>query len=109
MSITILQWNLNGVFARLPQLQLLINELQLNVICLQETNFKQLQIINLKNYKSYLKNRNSFTANGGVATFVKETYHSEETPTNNDIELITIKIQLSFNIHICNTYIPNTD
>ena len=69
-------------------------------IRLQGINFKPLQTINLKNCKScgieiHLRRAEK--------SFVKETYHSEEIPTNKNIESITIKIQLSFKIHICNS------
>jgi hypothetical protein len=37
---TIIQWNLNGFYIRLPELQLLVEETQPTVICLQETNLK---------------------------------------------------------------------
>ena len=59
MSIAITQLNLNGFYPRLPQFQVLINKYQPELICLQKTNFKPQQIIQLKNYTTYTKSQNT--------------------------------------------------
>ena len=63
-SLQIIQWNLNGFYSRFEDLQLLIDNFQPQIICLHETNFKQ----QIKNYKTFNKNRNCTHASGGVAT-----------------------------------------
>lgn len=39
MTKNIIQWNINGFFSKLEELQLIIKEHNPIIICLQETNF----------------------------------------------------------------------
>jgi len=41
MKTNIIQWNINGFFSRLEELQILTKELNPTIICLQETNFNE--------------------------------------------------------------------
>lgn len=38
-KINIFQWNINGFYNRLNEINLLINSQKLKTLCLQETNF----------------------------------------------------------------------
>lgn len=74
----ILQWNINGYYSKLHELQTLIKTITPVVICLQETNFKNDYVANLCNYKSYHKNREHCDrASGGAAIFVHKSYPSQ--------------------------------
>jgi exonuclease III len=53
----ILQWNINGFYKKIDDLKRLIHKYSPLVICLQETNFSENHIAELKGYFGYSKNR----------------------------------------------------
>lgn len=108
MAAIILQWNLNGLFPRLPLLQVLLNKYQPDIVCLQETNLKPNQTINLKRYKAFVTNRNSQTASGGTAVLIKNSLISEKIHINSNIEITAVKVRLPPDLFICSIYLPNS-
>ncbi|KAF0709692.1 putative RNA-directed DNA polymerase, partial [Aphis craccivora] len=104
----ILQWNLNGFYKRISELQIIINKYCPEIICLQETNFTNYKKNTLKGYTNYTKIRaNAIRASGGISIFIKDSYSSEEILVNTPLESVTISVQLKQKITICNLYLPN--
>lgn len=92
MSTKIIQWNINGFSPQKEQLQLMIRNINPNIICLQETNFKADKYHSLNNYKIAYKNRtNTSHASGGVAIYIKNSFAWKETPINSNLEVIATK------------------
>lgn len=108
MPFQIIQWNLNGFYCRLEYLQQLIKEHQPEILCIQETNFKDEHIGKIKNYRAYAKNRVTNHASGGVATFIKSNIFSQEINITSNLEVIATKITSSRTFCVCNIYIPNS-
>lgn len=104
----LIQWNINGFFKHLPELQQIIANLNPQIISLQETHFKQQhQISTLKNYAIYRKDRlDGNQAWGGVALFVKDSIYSQEIPLITNMEAIAVKIYNPHILTICSIYIP---
>ncbi|ESO12161.1 hypothetical protein HELRODRAFT_158625 [Helobdella robusta] len=50
-----IQWNIRGLQSNLPELQILINEQQPQIICLQETKLNPNKLIDIKHYTTYSK------------------------------------------------------
>ncbi|XP_053989865.1 uncharacterized protein LOC128882311, partial [Hylaeus volcanicus] len=109
MADYILQWNLNGYRPQKENLQILINKYSPDIICLQETNFKNNFQANIKNYTNFTKNRTNAThASGGVATYIKRSFKATEIILNTDLECVAISVLFSKGpISICNIYLPN--
>lgn len=64
-------------------------------ISLQETNLKNNNIPNTKNYKIFYSNRlNCNRASGGVASLIHINYPSEQIPIYYDLEVIAVQITL---------------
>lgn len=104
----ILQWNLNGFYKRISELQIIINKYWPKIIGLQETNFTSYKKNTLKRYTNYTKIRaNAIRANGGTSIFIKDSYTSEEIPLNTPLESVPISVQLKQKITICNLYLSN--
>ncbi|CAI6358117.1 unnamed protein product [Macrosiphum euphorbiae] len=104
----ILQWNLNGFYKRISELQIIINKYCAEIICLQETNFTSYKKKTLKGYTNYTKIRaNAIRARGGISIFIKYSYTSEEIPVNTPLESVTISVQFKQKITICNIYLYN--
>jgi len=77
-------------------------------INLQETNLKDNNIPNTKNYKIVYSNRLNFNrAGGGVGSLIHTDYPSEQIPIHSNLEVIAVQITLEAKISICNIYIPN--
>lgn len=105
----ILQWNINGYYSKLHELQILIKTITPAVICLQETNFKKDYVASLTNYNSYHKNRERGNrASGGAAIYVHKSYPSVSIPINSKLEVTATKITFKKHITICNLYLPNS-
>lgn len=106
----ILQWNINGYNTHKERLQMLINNTNPDIICLQETNLKETYAANIKNYSPLFTNRtHSRHASGGVATYIKNNISCKEISLNTDLEVVaTSVLTLSMEICICNIYIPNS-
>ena len=73
MTTSILQWNCRGFKSNLNEVQILIEEYNPVVICLQETLVTQNDKFKIKHYNSYFK-RAAVTndkAHGGIGLIVK--------------------------------------
>lgn len=104
---TVIQWNNNGYFSHLPELQQIIAIHQPNFICIQETRLTPNNNTNLRSYQTYRKDRtNADIASGGVAIFVNNQNYAEELKINTDLEVIAIKTYLPEPLTICNIYLP---
>ncbi|KAE9523688.1 hypothetical protein AGLY_015906 [Aphis glycines] len=105
----IIQWSINGFYRRSIDINRVIYDLNPNIICFQETNFKNSHHPNLKNYTEYIKNRTTANrASGGVATFIKNNIDSKEIIIRTHLQAIVTLVELDKPIHICNIYIPDS-
>lgn len=85
----ILQWNLNGYKGQYEMLQKVSTDNNIDIICIQETNLKKDETINLKNFTCFNKNREECkAASGGVGLLVKNQIYSEEIQLNTKIEAV---------------------
>jgi len=109
MKTNIIQWNINGFFSRLEELQILTKELNPAIICIQETNFNEKSNPNFTHYDIYKRNRFScIRASGGVAIMINKDFPSVELPLITDFEAIAVSVNLPHTkLTICNIYIPN--
>ena len=108
---TIVQWNINSFFKKLPDIHRIIADFQPLALCLQETNLKNKNYPTLKNYHGYFKNRsNQNRASGGVCILVSTSSEHETIPLNTHLEAIAIKITSNYNqkITLCNLYAPDS-
>lgn len=104
----VLQWNLNGFYSRLENLQYLCKLHSPDIICVQETNFKGKSHGKITGYTCTFKNRsNPEYACGGVAIYSKKSIPIEILKIQTDMEFVAIKINSTNPICIGNIYIPN--
>lgn len=105
----ILQWNVNGFYPRLESIQYLCNLTHPDILCIQETNFKDSKHGNIKGYNCSFKNRcNTNHASGGVAIYIKDHIPYQEVIIQSNIEVSAIRILSPVQINICNIYLPNS-
>lgn len=109
MSANIIQWNINGFYSKLEELQLIIKDHNPTIICLQETNFNTKSNPALLHFNIFKKNRNVCNrSSGGVAILVNHNFPTEEITLHTDLEAIALSITLShITLTLCNIYIPN--
>jgi len=99
---------MNGFDKKYEEISILIQDHNPDIICIQETNFKNENITNLNNFDGYNKNRlDSARASGGVAIYVNTNYPSRQSNISTDIEAIVVTVKLTnSDINICNvTYL----
>ena len=79
MTSNILQWNLNGFVKRKINLECIVQKYNPNIICLQETHFKDDSCNKLKAYSNIFKNRKTNShASGGVAIYKEDDINYQE-------------------------------
>lgn len=107
MQQSIIQWNCNGYFAHLSELNLIINNHNPYILCIQETRFRMNFIPKSNEFNVYFKNNdNELNASGGVATYVHKKYKSEFIPIQSSLQVVACSVSYPINITICNIYLP---
>lgn len=90
------------------ELDLIIQDHNPQIICLQESNFKENHIAPLKNYTGYSKNRpEAGRASGGTSIYVKAFIPSQTLNILSDPEVLAVQIEMKEKLTICNIYLPN--
>lgn len=93
--MTILQWNMNGFYSHLAELQYMISKINPQYIC--SSRFKRNQLGKLRNYNVYQINRpNTNIASGGVAIFASNP--TDQLYLTTDLKAVAIR-----------TFLPNTN
>ncbi len=83
MNLKILNWNLNSIKNKLPELQILLAQNSPDIILLQETRLKPIENFILKNYALFRKDLASDSiAKGGVLIGVSNNIHTTSEPSN---------------------------
>lgn len=105
--MALIQWNANGFYSHLPELQNLLTQTKATYICIQETRCREDQTAKLRGYTTFQKNRNThLNASGGIAILVNNNSYAEEIPLQTDLEAVAILTYTSQRITICNIYLP---
>ena len=114
--LKILQININGISNKLQELELLIDTLKPDIICIQETKLnKARKSPQLPHYTTNRTDRQNSKTGGGLITFIHNSITYTELPPNPHnkglIESQTFKIHLNTNkyLHVSNIYIPPRD
>ena len=108
--MNILQWNTRGYYARLPNIQKLIDELNPNILCLQETWLNTGKQPKLKQYQPFIQTNRTGRRGGGVLIAVKDNIPYQEIKLNSQLEACAIELHIGDDhIALCNIYIsPDT-
>lgn len=107
--MALLQWNCNGFYSHLAELQHLITICQPYYVCLQETRLHRKQKGNLNGYQKYRKDRdNANIASGGVAIYVAEKLEAQEIIITTDLEAVAVTTHTPDvgKMTICCLYLP---
>ena len=107
MKNTIIQWNCRGLRANNDELQLLLNDYDPAVVCLQETYLKEPNNVTLRNYNLF----NTFAVGdgrgtGGVAIIINNKCPSSQIHLKTNIQAVAVSVTLHQTISICSIYIP---
>lgn len=106
LHFKIIQINIRSLKSNLLFIESLLNKLDIDVAILCETWIKPNEIINIKNYNLFTKNRDD--GFGGVAICVKQRLVAKETIIDyNPIEFLEVKIEINNLIYtFISLYIP---
>lgn len=105
----IIQWNANGLYAHLPELQQMISKFSPYYVCIQESRLNTSTNFHLKNFTIYRRDRGKAQiASGGVATLVHNSIHAEQIILNTEIEAVAVTtvVPNMYKITLCNIYLP---
>ena len=107
MKNTIIQWNCRGLRANYDERQLLLNDYDPAVVCLQESYLKEPNNVTFRNYNLF----NTFAVGdgrgtGGVAIIINNKCPSSQIHLKTNIQAVAVCITLHRTISICSIYIP---
>ena len=89
-------------------LLLLLIEINLTIICLQETFLKENDKINIKNFESHNYMHNTgLRASGGVLILIRNDISLSQINLNTNPQAIAAKATVHKTINICSLYIPS--
>lgn len=103
----IISWNTQGLRTSRQELQLIINNLEPSIICLQETMCKTDKVAEIRGYNAIHRQRQtSNRAAGGIITAIKNGIDYTEILLNTQMEITAVKVESPINATILNIYIP---
>ena len=107
MKNTIIQWNCRGLRANYDELQLLFNNHDPAVVCLQETYLKESNNVTFRNYNLI----NKFAVGdgrdtGGNTIIINNRCPSRQIHLTTNLHAIAVSVTLHRTISICSIYIP---
>ena len=96
------------MIAHIEKLKYIIFKFSPQIICIQETNFKDNYNLPIKGYQCFYKNRiNRERASGGVSIYVKNEFVTKEISITSNFEIIGVSIQYyQYKISVANIYLP---
>lgn len=107
MAINVIQWNCNGLNAHKTELQKIISDTNPVILSIQETRLLTHQEGKLSGYTAYRKDRVTHNnASGGVAIYVKDSFHAEPFPLVSELEVIAITTNIPKKTTIASIYLP---
>ena len=98
---TYLQWNCRGFKVNCNELSLLIQNYCPEALCLQETNFKETDKINIKNYIMYNCYAQTDRTSGGSSIAINNRYFHSQINLKTNLQAVAIRF-----ITLCSVYIP---
>ena len=107
MKNTIIQWNCRGLRANYDELQLLLNDYDSAVVCLQETYLKESNNVTFRNYN--LINKLAIgegRGTGGNTIIINNSCPSRQIQLKTNLHAIAVSVTLHRTISICSIYIP---
>jgi len=103
----ILQWNVRSYFARLPTIQALIDEIEPDVLCLQETWLKPGIPLKIRNFHEATRKDRPEGRGGGVSIHIKSHIPRTEITINSEMEVCGESVYVNNKrIGIISLYIP---
>ena len=107
MKNTIIQWNYRGLKANYDELQLLLNDYDPAVVCLQETYLEEPNHVTFRNYNLF----KTFTVGdgrgtGGVAIIINNKCPSSQIHLKTNIQAVAVSVTLHPTISISSVNIP---
>ena len=110
LMTSVMQCNTRGVQANREELQLLISNFNLAVICLQETLLRDNNSVGFRDYSVYhcpgVKNNDMFC--GDVALLIKNIFAHKCIELNIPLQAVAARITCFKSITVCSVYLPPT-
>lgn len=105
--MTILQWNLNGLFRHIEDLRCLIQDKSLGILALQETHLLPRHQATIHSFTGH---RRDFTlggrACGGVAIYVHDSIFHLPVPLRTTLQAVAVTAYIPYRVTICSLYLP---
>ena len=99
----LLQWNIRGLGANRPSLEILMNESRPGIVALQDTQSQDSKLYKFKGFQEYTKLNP--TSKGGVATLISRQLLCSEVPLNTHLQAVATRVSLHRPITVCNVYL----
>lgn len=105
--MTILQWNINGLYIHRNDLQYIINNNDCYVVALQETHLKPSNKFHIKGYsfvnKDYVEGK---IACGGVGILIKNCIPYNVIDLNTPLQAVAVRLEAPIPLTVISLYLP---
>lgn len=93
-SLQMASWNINGLRGNKAELEEMLDRRSIDILALQETKLREEQLIKIRGYKVYRKDRNA--RGGGVALLVKNgiDHHPIVVPQLQHLEAVAVVVTM---------------
>lgn len=106
MPVNIVQWNCRGARSNIENLKDLMQALDPEVTCLQETFLSESASFRFGRCAVYRKDRPPDVRGGGVALIVQPSCPSEQIPLTSNLEAVAARIYIGITVTVCSLYLP---
>lgn len=106
MPVNIVQWNCRGARSNIEDLKDLMQALDPEVTCLQETFLSESASFRFGRCAVYRKDRPPDVRGGGVALIVQPSCPSEQIPLTSNLEAVAARIYIGITVTVCSLYLP---
>lgn len=108
-NVLAIQWNMNGFFNNLGNLEVLVQKHQPIVLAIQETHKISIKQLNNSlgkkyNWTHYNEPGHSYRS---TAIGIHKDYNSEEIEINSDLLMVGMRLKTPFPISVISGYLPN--
>ena len=108
----IIQWNCRGIQANFNELNIIANDFNIGIFCLQETLLSPNKQFTFKHYTAYHNFANTIPdsrPSGGITILVHNSIPNSPIPLTTNLQAQAITVTCNQTITICNIYIsPNS-
>ena len=108
--MSVISWNCRGYRSNYRELKFMLNKINPNVVCLQETFHGNNRLMSPRDYTMItadpiIPHNPGVRPSRGVVTLIHNSTPSQEIELHTNLEATAVRVKLSHEVTICNIYV----